>query len=160
MNFVEYNRKKAVEYAKRWAFGRNPDYYDFEGIGGDCTNFASQCLLEGCPIMNFTKDTGWYYISLNNRAAAWSSAEYFYRFMMNNTGEGPFAAARNISQLEIGDFIVLKNETEIYHTVIVVGFNADIPLVAAHSVDEYMRPINTYDYKEAKGIHIIGGNVK
>ena len=39
-----YNRQSAVEYARRWALGRNPAYYDFEGIGGDCTSFVSQCL--------------------------------------------------------------------------------------------------------------------
>ena len=42
-----YNREAALEYAKEWAFSRNPQFYDFENIGGDCTNFASQVLLAG-----------------------------------------------------------------------------------------------------------------
>ena len=33
-----------IAYARKWAFSRNPAYYDFDDIGGDCTNFISQCL--------------------------------------------------------------------------------------------------------------------
>ena len=29
----EYNRDKAVAYAHKWAFGRNPAYFDFSNIG-------------------------------------------------------------------------------------------------------------------------------
>ena len=73
---MEYNREKAVEYAHKWAFERNPAYYNFEGIGGDCTNFISQCIHAGGAPMNYTKDVGWYYSSPNNRSAAWSSVHY------------------------------------------------------------------------------------
>lgn len=45
MRILEYDRQAAFEYAKNWAFRRNPRYYNFEKIGGDCTNFASQCIL-------------------------------------------------------------------------------------------------------------------
>ena len=34
---VGYDRFRAVAYALRWALSRNPRYYDFEDIGGDCT---------------------------------------------------------------------------------------------------------------------------
>ena len=49
MKLIEfpYNRELAVAYAHRWAYGRNPEYFDFQGIGGDCTNFASQCIYGG-----------------------------------------------------------------------------------------------------------------
>ena len=63
------------------------------------------------------------------------------------------------TELKTGDFISLKNESEIYHTLIIVGVENEIPLVAAHSADEYMRPLNAYDFKEAKGIHILGANI-
>ncbi len=35
-----YDREKAVAYAREWAFSRNPEYYIFDEIGGDCTNFV------------------------------------------------------------------------------------------------------------------------
>ena len=48
MRFVQdYDRKAAVLYAHQWAYGRNPAYYDYEELGGDCTNFASQCIFAG-----------------------------------------------------------------------------------------------------------------
>lgn len=65
-----YNRNSAVEYARKWALGRNPKYANFDGMGGDCTNFASQCLYAGGCKMNNTPTFGWYYYSLNNRAPA------------------------------------------------------------------------------------------
>ena len=159
MHFIEYNRQYAIEYAKKWAFGRNPDYYSFDGNGGDCTNFASQCLYAGIGVMNFTKDVGWYYVSPSNRSAAWSGAEYFRRFMLGNRGEGPFGISRNINQLETGDFILLNNGAEYYHALIIVSFVNKTPLVAAHSADAYAIALSSYSYESAEGVHILGGNI-
>ena len=62
---LRYDRLAAVAYAHRWAYGRNPRYYDYERIGGDCTSFASQCLYAGAGVMDFTPDLGWYYLDGN-----------------------------------------------------------------------------------------------
>lgn|GEM_PF-4450796 len=86
-----YDRRAAAGYARRWAMGRNPRYWNFTGMGGDCTNFVSQCLYAGGCRMNFTRDLGWYYRSPEDRAAAWSGVEYLYRFLMGHTGPGPRA---------------------------------------------------------------------
>lgn len=51
-----YNRESVYQYAKNWAFSRNPKYYNFDSIGGDCTNFASQCVYAGCNEMNYNKN--------------------------------------------------------------------------------------------------------
>lgn len=156
MHFVNYNREGAADYALKWALSRNGQYYNFDGIGGDCTNFASQCLFAGCGVMNYQKDTGWYYNSVNDRAAAWTHAEYFRGFLLNNTGAGPFASAASITDLEKGDFIQLNNGFEYYHTLIITGFSGGVPLVCAHTDDSYMRSLNTYYYSSASGLHILG----
>lgn len=158
MRLIQYNRERATAYAKEWAFERNSQYLNFDGMGGDCTSFASQCLYAGTGVMNYTKDTGWYYNSPNDRAAAWSGAEYFIKFMLNNNGVGPFAAALSVNQLDVGDFISLSNGTVYYHTLVVTGFSGSVPLVAAHTDDSYMRRLDTYHYDSAQGIHIIGAN--
>ena len=67
---IPYDRSKAAAYAEKWAFSRNPRYISFDGMGGDCTSFVSQCLYAGTGVMNFTRDTGWYYNSASDRAAA------------------------------------------------------------------------------------------
>lgn len=74
---IPYDRAAAVAYAHKWAYGRNPEYYDYSEIGGDCTNFASQCLYQGAPVMNYTPTYGWYYIDANQKAPAWSGVHFF-----------------------------------------------------------------------------------
>ena len=111
IEILPYDRKAAAEYARKWALGRNPAYYDFSRIGGDCTNFASQCLYAGAKVMNFTPVTGWFYINANDRTASWTGVEYFYRFLVGNDGPGPFAEETDLKKLEIGDFVQLGRET-------------------------------------------------
>ena len=109
--------------------------------------------------MNYTKDTGWYYISPNNRAAAWSGAQYFYNFMTGNTGVGPSAVRESTEHLEIGDFIQLHDGTQFYHTLIIVGFENGEPLIAAHTRDAYGTPLSAYTFAQPHGLHITGINV-
>lgn len=88
---IPYDRKAAVRYAHQWAFSRNPAFNDYEELGGDCTNFASQCLYAGTGVMNFTPTYGWYYIDANNKAPAWTGVAYFYNFITRNEiSPGPF----------------------------------------------------------------------
>lgn len=164
MRRIEYNREKAVAYASQWAFKRNPKYYDFSRLGGDCTNFASQCLFAGCPVMNYTPDIGWYYLSLQNRAAAWTGVEYFAKFLLDNfekeigNGAGPFAVQTDLTKIEIGDFLQFGKATDdYYHTPMVVGFNGNVPLLAAHSNDAFVRPLTSYRFDRLRCIHILGG---
>jgi hypothetical protein len=53
-----YDRKKAVDYATIWSYYRNPHYYDFSTLGGDCTNFCSQCLYAGSGVIELFPFTG------------------------------------------------------------------------------------------------------
>lgn len=154
MQTKEYDRQAAAEYAEKWAFSRNPEYMNFDGIGGDCTNFVSQCLYAGGCVMNYTKDTGWYYNSPNDRAAAWSGARYLNKFLLNNNSIGPHAEVRPFTDLLIGDIIQLHNGMQFYHTLFITGFDGTMPLVAAHTDDSYMRPLTTYYYVAAQGLHI------
>ena len=152
--YKEYNRARAVEYAKRWALSRNPLFTNFAGRGGDCTNFVSQCIFAGCCQMNFTPDFGWYYINENMRAPAWSSVEFLFRFLTENKTKGPSAIQSTVDQLYVGDLIQLGNEDhKFYHTLIVTKISPQI-LVCAHSYDALNRPLLSYDYKIARGIHI------
>lgn len=163
MRIIEYDRLKAVAYAREWAFRRNPAYYNFDGVGGDCTNFASQCLFAGVGVMNYTPDIGWFYSSPNKRAAAWAGVEYFQRFLVNNantpigSGAGPFAIEVPLSEVEIGDFIQFGRRTgEFYHTPVVVGFVRDEPLLAAHTFDAFNRPLSSYSFEQIRCLHILG----
>lgn len=157
MEILDYDRNAAYEYAKKWAFKRNPEFYDFSKIGGDCTNFASQCIFAGAGVMNYTPVFGWYYKSANDRTASWTGVQYLYNFLVNNEGEGPFAEEVSLDKLEVGDIVQLGTETnDFYHSPVVVGFSRGQILVAAHSYDAFNKPLYSYNFAKARGIHILG----
>lgn len=161
---IGYDRDKAVEYAHFWAYRRNPKFYDFSAIGGDCTNYASQCLYAGCEIMNFTPTYGWFYRSVNDRAPSWTSVVYFHRFIISNEGVGPFGRDVSIDEVEVGDFVQIRfiGKEVFGHTPIIVGIEegertTDKIYIAAHSADCDCRPLSTYkNVMEFRYIHIDG----
>ncbi len=151
-----YNRSAAVAYARKWAFGRNPEYYNFQNIGGDCTNFASQCIFAGAGVMNYTPDVGWYYRSLYDRAAAWTGVEYLYNFLVNNQSVGPYA--REVSRDEVmpGDIVQLgRSNGDFFHTPVIIAVNPVI-LTAAHTYDALDKPLSAYNYDILRFLHIDG----
>lgn len=159
MRIIGYDRRAAFDYAKKWAFRRNPRFYNFDGLGGDCTNFASQCIYAGTGVMNYTPTFGWYYTDLNNRAPAWTGVEYLYNFMTHNNGEGPFAEEAPLERLEVGDIVQLGTATgDFYHSPVVVAVRRGRIFVAAHSFDAFMRPLSSYSFARARGIHILGAH--
>ena len=152
-----YNRENAKEYAKRYAFSQNPIFSNFAGIGGNCTNFVSQAIYSGTCVMNYTATFGWFYISLNERSPSWTGVDFFYNFMTGNKGVGPFGEETGADNLEIGDVIQLGREGEgFYHTLIIIGFDGDDPLIAAQTDNALGRALSTYQYDFARYIKILG----
>ena len=153
----EYNRDNALTYARRWAFARNPLYYDYAGIGGNCTNFVSQCLYAGSCTMNYTPLYGWYYLSPAERTPSWTGVEYFYNFLTGNQSVGPFAEETDAAALLPGDVVQLGREVAgYYHTLLAVGRDGDDLLLAANSDDAFARPLSSYEYDYARFLHIRG----
>lgn len=160
---IAYDRAAAVAYAHKWAYRRNPAYFDYEDIGGDCTNYASQCLYAGVGVMNYTPTYGWYYINANEKAPAWTGVEYFYNFLtrLPPPGPGPVAQVVDIGRVEPGDFVQLQFRPNVWsHTPIIVEVgdrpNLDNVLVAAHSYDADYRPLSSYTVMGYRFLHILG----
>lgn len=149
------NISAEIAYARKWAFSRNPAYYNFDDIGGDCTNFISQCLYAGGAVMNYTRDTGWYYISLRDRASAWTSVHYFYQFVINNKSVGIYGKEVPLSQAQKGDVIQL-GMGKFHHSLLVVDVRQNIPYVSAHTENAFNQPITAYIYDRIRCLHIIG----
>lgn len=154
-----YNRKRAVQYAHKWAYSRNPKFANFEGDGGDCTNFASQVLYAGSSVMN---PSDWYYINVNRRSPSWTSVTLLYRFLVNNLGLGPYAEEVDARRILPGDLIQLRfrEDERFRHTPVVVEVgepgNLSEILVAAHSFNSDDRKLTSYTYVEARFLHILG----
>ncbi len=159
---ISYNRAKALEYAHTWAMKRNPAYLDFEHLGGDCTNFASQVIYAGSGVMNYTPVYGWYYINGNKKTASWTGVNYLYKFLTANTGIGPFAETVDVRDIKPGDIIQLSfNNKDIFeHSPVVVetGNPATVNniLVAAHTYDRDYYPLTNYNWVGIRYIHIKG----
>ena len=156
MRETGYNREAAVDYARRWAMGRNPAYFDFQEIGGDCTNFASQCLFAGARVMNYTPVTGWFYRSSGDRTASWTGVEYLYNFLTTNRSVGPYGHQVPRAQAMPGDIVRLGDrDGRFYHSPVITAVTPTI-LVAAHTFDALDRPLDSYLYDVARFIHIGG----
>lgn len=152
-----YLRENALMYANRFALSQNPIFGNFAGIGGNCTNFVSQCIYAGACKMNYKPTFGWYYISMNERAPSWTGVEYFFNFITTNTDVGPFGREAMPDELEVGDVIQLGREGEgFYHTLIIIGFDGDDPLIAAQTDNALGRALSTYQYDFARYIKILG----
>ena len=154
MNTRSYNRTNAINYAKKWALSRNPRYYNFDPVGGDCTNFVSQCLFAGSQKMNYNYEKGWFYNNGYDKSPSWSSVEYLYKFLINNKGYGPRGKAVSQSELQAGDIAQLSfSGTKFEHSLFILE---PITLsVAAHTYDVLDKKISEYNFSKVRFIHIV-----
>ena len=157
-----YDRNAAVEYAHKYAHDNNPAYMTYEGLGGDCTNFISQCLYAGGAQMNFTPDFGWYYIDGNDKAPAWTGVEFLYNFLTANKSVGPYGIETTARYMMPGDKIQLSFNNVIFgHSLFVVKTGRRPSprniLIATHTDNSDFRPLITYLSAAAvRYIHILG----
>lgn len=159
-----YNRLEAIHYAHTWSYSRNPKYLDFSNLGGDCTNFISQCIYAGSHIMNYSSVYGWYYITSYNRSASWTGARFLYKFLTTNQGVGPFASEVPMSEIIPGDVIQFSTaDGRIYHSLFVVEVRSPVTysniLIATHTFDADYRPLSSYEFDKAHFLHIEGVRV-
>ena len=151
-----YERQQAIQYARKWAFGRNPKYYNFEPVGGDCTNFISQCIYAGSGVMNYNK-YGWYYRNGNDKSPSWSGVEYLYKFLIQNKGAGPYGEEVSVQSIQKGDIAQLSFDGNVFgHSLLIIEKDVNKILIATHTQDEYGRNIATYNFNKIRFIHING----
>ena len=143
---MRYDRAVAAAYARRWALSRNPAFGDFTELGGDCANFASQCLWAGWGWMT----EAWHYLSMADRTPSWSGVKFLRRWLL---GSG-FAEVCETIEAEPGDLIALWNGQRYYHVLVVVRPGPD-PRVAAHTHDVLDRPLSDYCPIAQEALHIL-----
>ena len=128
---------------------------------GDCTSFASQCLYAGSNTMNYTKDTGWYYINGNNKSPSWSGVEFLYQFLINNKSVGPYGRNAKREEMELGDIAQLSFDGQKFkHTLVIVNIENRFSLsgikIASHTYDSFNKAISEYSFQKIRFIKIEG----
>ncbi|MCL2532227.1 MAG: amidase domain-containing protein [Oscillospiraceae bacterium] len=161
MTTKPFDTQAALDYARQWALARNPNYADFEDLGGDCTAFMSQILIAGGASMNHSPN-GWYFRSLNDHSPSWTGVPYMHTFLLQNTGAGPYACTIPLDDVQPGDIIQLKfgHKPQFSHSLFVLSVGDPVSpenvLIAAHSYDSLDRPLSSYVYEAARALRIEG----
>ncbi len=145
-------RINAVKYAYKYSgaaalpeygFQYNPDYRNYNSLGGDCANYASQILFEGGQ---FKKNTTWNY-EKNKGSRAWINASSFNSYMLNS-GRGSTIARGSYQQvlkasysLLPGDYIAYEVKGKVTHiSVITDADTKGYALVNSHNTDRHRVP--------------------
>ena len=144
-------RKKAVAYADRYAgaasdgqfgYDYNPEYPNFYGQGGDCSNYVSQILHES----GFKTGGGWNYTK-DAASRSWCNAAGLKNYLVwsgraNVIAQGTFDDVYEAAyELMPGDVIGYVKKGRVDHMVLVTGTDSrGYPLINSHSTDRYHVP--------------------
>lgn len=159
MKEINYNRDIAIKYAKKWAYKRNPKYYNYDKIGGDCTNFISQCIYAGSKQMNYDNIKGWYYIDANNKSPSWTGVEFLYNFLVSNKQNGPIGKEVSINEIDLADIAQLSFDGKNFsHTLLIVNIEKQDSLdgiyTSSHTFDSFDRRLSSYKFEKIRFVHI------
>ena len=170
---VAYDRDAAVAYSDQYAMERNEDWADYTGSGGNCQNFASQCLLAGDIPMDTVGDAVWKWYDDNysdsntaeGRSGSWTSVSRFLQYAQDNTGYGLVALTDAPYYTgQPGDLIQMGADGTVRHTVVIcevitdeAGNTVDY-LVNSNTNDLQNYPASLYGYPELTLTRIVGWN--
>lgn len=161
-SFTSSDRQAMRTYQDRWFNGYNPDYANYDGYGGDCTNYASQVLYSGCRTMYSRSGSGiagsnyWFYRTSYDRSSSWTGVNELRSFLLNNTTKGPSGIiSTTFGALVPGDIIQLGSGDNYYHSIVVYNQGGD-PYVTAHSNSYSGYYSSRYGGSSNSKIHIDG----
>ena len=120
----------------------NDNYKNYNHLGGDCANFASQMLFEGG---GFKKTYSWNYIKDGSKA--WVNAQAFKNYMVYSgrasvIAKGTYQQVYKLSnKLLPGDFVAYEKKGKVTHISVVSGADSKgYSLVNSHNTDRYRVP--------------------
>ncbi|MCT4565772.1 MAG: amidase domain-containing protein [Maledivibacter sp.] len=144
-------RIESVKYADRfcgaaadeeYGLTYNKKYRNYNPLGGDCANFASQILHEGGK---FRKSYSWKYDKGGSKA--WVNAQAFKNYMLysnraSKIAYGTYEQVYKASyKLMPGDFIAYVKKGKVTHISVVTGADSKgYAYVHSHNTDRYRVP--------------------
>ena len=139
--YSAYNVDAAVAYSDKYALNYNTAYANFASYGGDCANFASQCInAGGMPQVVGSKygTNGWFYKASNNRSATWTGANQLCTWMSENRGIQIIGAKKSEVYKGSPVFFDWEKDGKWNHATFCVGANAEgSPIINGHTANQY-----------------------
>lgn len=146
-----FNRTAMKNYAAANWDKRPSAWGNFDGMGGDCTNYISQIIYAGGAPEDKTGSYQWFYDGYSSRAPSWTGVNQLYSYLVGNTGTGPQGSSGSggIYTSMTGDLIQFDfdyDSTYDHSTAIInhtTGTTA-VTTVTAHTNDAYNKPLSDY----------------
>ena len=146
--YGSYIPEQIQEYCRKYAFSYNPNYYDYSVYGGDCANFASQCLANGglAQYRGSTQYDGWYYdkngtydITYDDiSASAWRGALVFLPELSSHYASEMGSVSDGDVNWNVGDLgLVSRTSSGQGHVYICSGKSGSVGLFSSHTEDRY-----------------------
>ena len=170
-----YDRQAATDYANYWWDGRNTmngeksqtsynttwgtPYYNYNGLGGDCANFVSQCLIAGGLDLTLGANGNGLGVDDNNCiTGVYELVTHLKNYQRTEYYFSSNAAADVFSNTDAGDPVLLGQPGDNYiHSVFCAEVDGSQNLYNSHSSDYYQVDITTWNtLTHAHYFHIKG----
>ena len=140
-----YDRAAAYDYLMAYCDERNPRWYAYDDVGGNCMNFGSQVLLAGGIPEDEKGDEEWYWDGQNDLDLSWINVGHFYDYCRDNEGYGLVADTEaGYYTGEVGDVMIVGFAGDHRHTTIISHVVED----EEGNVVDYLITCNTTNYKD------------
>jgi len=146
----KYSSDRAYDYANVWWDGANTDLYnDYSGVGGDCANFVSQCLIAGgLSLHKGTNGDGYGVYPDTHRPSSESYGtmpfcDYLHLNLLNyqstNVTYVEDTGVYVPDEVEIGDVVIFGNKAsdKYQHAMLVVRDDGSELGLAGHSTQQW-----------------------
>ncbi|MDR0649892.1 MAG: amidase domain-containing protein [Candidatus Peribacteria bacterium] len=146
---TSYNRTAAVNYALNHVYSPSPNYPNYSSLGGDCTNFVSQCLEAGgwtqtSKSAGRSSSSSWYHdqgytspAPTSVRSVSWTLADGLKSFLNNSSRVASNYACYPTSSHEIGDIVQIASNGIAGHSTIITSIPNGIIRVTCRTADGY-----------------------
>lgn len=155
-----YNPSEAVRYAHRWANSFNPKYANYDGKGGDCTNFVSQCIKAGggretksparhVPIVPTT--SYWWCNFPIDVSSSWIRVKDFHSYWAPKIPDANYKDAATVGRNGyVGDVVQIRYAGTLtrWHTMIITKKVGNKVYLSGHSKARYDYSISNIDDKK------------
>lgn len=140
-----YDRAAAYDYLMAYCGKRNPAWYAYDDVGGNCMNFGSQVLLAGGIPEDEKGDEEWYWDGQNDLDLSWINVGRFYDYCRKNEGFGLVADTEaGYYTGEVGDVLIVGFNGDHRHTTVISHVVTD---ESGDTVD-YLISCNTTNYRD------------